>query len=181
MQLIEQINAVQQQAVQLFSGLNPAQLNWKPGPANWSIAQCLHHLMVTNTTYYPIFDKLLNGTYQLSFLQKANPFKKVWGPLLVKMLNPQSVKKLKAPKLFNPSESSLPSDMVEQFSAHQEKLQRYFSRLLLLDINTLVLASPASRFVTYSLNSALQIIVVHEQRHLAQAKTVFQHPNFPKS
>jgi hypothetical protein len=181
MDLFERISAVQQQAVQNFSGLTAAQVNWKPEPTKWSIAQCLNHLMVANTSYFPIFDRLLGGSYHLPFFHRLNPFNKSLGALMVRYLGPQVTKKLTAPKLFTPSASDLPPDIVSRFSEHQETVKAYFSKLQALDCDRIVIVSPASNFVTYSLRSAMQIITVHEQRHLNQARRVFDHPNFPKS
>ena len=45
--LLETIDAeakkVSEDAKQLVAGLSEQQLNWKPGPDRWSIAQCLDH------------------------------------------------------------------------------------------------------------------------------------------
>ena len=179
MGLIEELDGVRQQVEKHFYALNAVQLNWKPEASRWSIAQCLDHLMVTNGTYLPAFDKVLNGTYRLSFFQKLNPFKKAFGPAMVRSLGPQPKKKIKAPALFAPSASELPANTVEQFLEHQEKLKRYFNRLQQLDTENIVIASPVSGFITFSLSDAMKLMVVHEQRHLEQAMAVLHHPNFP--
>ena len=42
-------------ARQLVTGLNDEQLNWKPAPDSWSIAQCLDHLAVTSEKFDQYF------------------------------------------------------------------------------------------------------------------------------
>lgn len=46
-----------------FAGLTADQMNWKPNAGQWSSAQCIHHLIVVNETYFPILDQLGNNTY----------------------------------------------------------------------------------------------------------------------
>jgi len=180
MDLIVGINNTTQKVSQNFSLLTNEQLNWKPDVSKWSIAQCLDHLIVSNSSYFPTFDKLINKTYQLPLLQKLNPFNKVFGPIMVRHLGPQSKQKLKNPKIFTPSTSTLPSTIIDDFSKHQEILINYFNELNFLDKDKIVITSPASSFITYSLHHAMQIITVHEQRHINQAKNVLNHPNYPK-
>ena len=99
---------------------------------------------------------------------------------MVRHLGPQSKQKLKNPKIFTPSTSTLSSAIIEDFSKHQQRLINYFFQLDQLDKDKIVITSPASSFVTYSLHHAMQIITVHEQRHFNQAMNVLNHPNFPK-
>ncbi len=49
-------------ARELVSGLSNAQLNWKPAPEKWSIAQCLDHLTVASREFEGYFsDALVRG------------------------------------------------------------------------------------------------------------------------
>jgi hypothetical protein len=48
-----------------------------------------------------------------------------------------------------------------------------------LDLERIVITSPALSIVTYSLMDAYRVIVVHEKRHVLQAKRVMEEPAFP--
>ena len=48
-----------------------------------------------------------------------------------------------------------------------------------LNLEKIVVTSPAAAAITYSLMDAYRIIVVHEQRHFQQAKRVIQESGFP--
>src|SRR4026208_527684 len=122
MDLVEIINTVREQATYHFTSLGRQQLNWKPAPEKWSIAQCLDHLLLANKNYFPTFDRILSGTYKLGFFQKLNPFKKLAGAYMVKHLGPQVKKKMKAPAIFQPSHSELPSEIVSTFLKQQQDL-----------------------------------------------------------
>src|SRR5215208_7007835 len=115
MDLIEQPELIKEQVRQNFSSLSNGQLNWKPGPAKWSIAQCIDHLLISGSSYFPTFDKLLDGTYKLPLLQRLNPLNKIFGPIMVKSLGPRVTKKLKNPKIFDPSSSAIPTSIVTDF------------------------------------------------------------------
>ena len=51
-------------ARRLFSELSEAQLNWKPAPEKWSIAQCLEHLAVTSSKFDNYFVAALEGAHK---------------------------------------------------------------------------------------------------------------------
>jgi hypothetical protein len=176
----EEIEINSKRVQEKFSFLNIAQINWKAEPTRWSIGQCLDHLIVSNTSYFPAFEKLISHSYRLSFFQKLSPFKKLAGPLMIRSLGPNLKRKLGAPKIFEPSSSNIPADIVQSFLKHQQTLKTYFRQLMNLDTKNLVMASPVTAFITYTLHDAMQILIVHEQRHILQAENVLNHPNFPK-
>jgi hypothetical protein len=55
----------------------------------------------------------------------------------------------------------------DQFARHQERLSQYINDL---DGINIAIASPASKFIVYTLDKALDIITTHEKRHLEQAR-----------
>jgi hypothetical protein len=180
MEAIDHLDLVKQQALRYFSVLSEEQLNWKYNPAKWSIAQCLDHLIVSNKRYFPAFDKVIHHDYKPTAWQKFNPFSKVVGQLMIKMFGPESKKRFKVPNVFKPSESEIPASIVYDFAQHQHDLKNYYLALAKMNIETVVISSPASNFVTYYLSDALKLIANHELRHLNQSLAVFNHPNFPK-
>src|SRR5688500_6631018 len=86
-----------------FSGLTPGQLNWKPSPDRWSIAQCLDHLLVADLLYFPTMKEITRGNYKMSFWEKFNPFSVLFGRMLVHQVSDKTKKKLKAPAVFTPA------------------------------------------------------------------------------
>ena len=67
---ITRIERTSQEASEIFGGLNGTQLNWKPNPDKWSVGQCLDHLIVSNSQYFPIFDEILSGKKTARFGKK---------------------------------------------------------------------------------------------------------------
>jgi hypothetical protein len=59
--LISAANVNTEETRARFGGLAAEQLNWKPSADQWSVAQCMDHLVTTNGTYFPSFEKVLRA------------------------------------------------------------------------------------------------------------------------
>jgi hypothetical protein len=163
-----------------FGGFSPGQLNWKPAENSWSIAQCLDHLITTHSQYFPLFDRLAAGDSKPTTWEKISPLSGFFGRYLIKSLDPDNVKKLKAPGKAQPSASEISGDIVDRFGDHQRQLIEHLQKLPAdLDPAKTIITSPLVGIVTYSLLDCYQIIVVHCWRHLGQAKRVAESDNFP--
>lgn len=155
-----------------FKDLSYEELNWKPNAQSWSVGQCLHHLIVSNESYFPMFEQIQNGTYKTRFWERISPFTGFFGHKLLKSMQ-NTGRKLKVPLIFTPSSSEVPSDIVVQFLQHQEKLMEHLRRIPPEHLRKKV-SSPASKFVTYRLEKLWRILIAHEIRHTLQARAVLQ-------
>jgi hypothetical protein len=162
-----------------FGALTPAQLNWKPGEDRWSVAQCLEHLIVANKGYFSTLESIVKGERKPSLIERIPVLPKLWGKLVVKSQNPSNTRKYKAPKSFQPSQSNLRETIVNDFVDQQHRVMDFMKASRALDLEAIVITSPAVSFVTYSLMDAYRLIVVHEKRHILQAKRVKEEANFP--
>ena len=63
-------------------------------------------------------------------------------------------------------------DVLEKFSKHQAKLKLEIELTEELIETGAVISSPANKNIVYKLQTAFDIIVTHEERHLEQAKEV---------
>src|SRR4249920_3900263 len=79
-----------------FSGISADQLNWKPSPGSWSIGQCLDHLVVSDSSYFSILKKVVDGTYKMNFWERHSPFSAICGRILKDQLQEKVKRKLKA-------------------------------------------------------------------------------------
>jgi len=101
------------------------------------------------------------------------------GKLLIKSLEPATTRKLKAPKRFQPAQSDISGSVINDFVDLQGKVVEKMKATEHLDLERIVITSPVSAAITYSLMDAYRIIVVHEQRHFQQAKRVMEETGFP--
>ena len=162
-----------------FGNLSPTQLNWKPSAERWSVAQCFDHLITSNNGYLPIIDDVLKGRKQ-SVWESMPLLPGLAGKLLIKSLDPASTRKIKAPKRFAPAQSDISATVINDFVDQQTQIAEKMKATAHLDLEKIVITSPVSAAVTYSLMDTYRIIVVHEHRHFQQAKRVTEEITFPQ-
>ena len=167
------------EARRVFGRLSAEQVNWKPRAGEWSVGQCFDHLIVSNRPYVPIFEAILAGRRRPRALERVPVLPRLFGGLLIRVLAPDSGRRVKARPAFLPTHSHLDSAIVATFLEQQRGLLRLMAASRALDLERITITSPVARVVTYSVMDAFRIIVVHEQNHLAQAQRVTESPGFP--
>src|SRR3989449_10339692 len=178
--LVSAANAIADQTLAGFGDLTAPQLNWKPGADQWSVAQCFDHLVTANAAFFPIFEKVLSGEKKNTFWESLPWLPAFWGKMLIKAVAPETTRKLKAPKIFHPSNSSVDVAIIRRFIDQQNRVVRYMNATEDLDLEKITISSPVTRFITYSLMDAYRIIINHEKRHFLQAMRVSEMDGFPK-
>jgi hypothetical protein len=177
--LVEEAKSIAEDAGRSFGSLSTEQLNWRPGANEWSVAQCLDHLVVINSGYFPVLARIEGGQFRPSFKERLPLVPRLFGSLVLKAVRPETQFKSKADPRFGPCTSGIDSGIVTRFIAHQREIIEHMERTAHLDLSRLIITSPVLGFVTYSLLDAYRIIVAHERRHLAQAKRVMNAEGFP--
>jgi len=178
--ILQKGNDARQKVQSDFSNLSLQQLNWKPSPESWSIAQCLNHLVVSDSSYFSILEKITDGSYKMSFWRKYSPFSKIFGRILEDQLREQVGRKLKAPKKFLPAASEFKMEILDRYYKNLDDFSGLIARCGNIDLDKTIITSPAVSFVTYSLRDAMQFLMQHEHRHINQAARVKTDERFPK-
>ncbi|HEX6717968.1 MAG TPA: DinB family protein [Pyrinomonadaceae bacterium] len=176
--LITAASNIAADAKSTFGGLTPSQLNWKPAPERWSVAQCFDHLITSNKGYFPIVEGVLAG-HKPTLWQQMPVLPGLAAKLLIKSLDPASTRKIKAPGKFQPAQSDITASVIGDFVDQQAKIVEKMKATEHLDLEKIIITSPALGFVTYSVMDAYRVIVVHEARHFQQAKRVTEEAAFP--
>ncbi len=173
---IKRTEALVKKTTEEFGSLTAAQLNKKPAPEKWSIAQVFDHLIIYNSTYYPIYEKVATGRHHITLWQKINPLSHLTGIFLLKVLR-SDTKKVKALKSFRPSESNIPPTIINDFIQNTNILLKYFAQIKEedVDVNKTIVQSPAGSIITYTLKDSMDISVTHMERHLKQAEKVMNY------
>jgi hypothetical protein len=115
--LVAAINNVAAEAGTTFGQLTPAQLNWKPSAERWSVAQCFEHLINSNKGYFR--SSIPCSGKETDFQGNAFRCCRYLGGLLIKSLDPATVRKLKAPKKFEPAQSDISATVIDDFITQQ--------------------------------------------------------------
>ncbi len=163
-----------------FSDISGAQLNWKPAPEKWSIAQCLDHLVVSESSYFPELEKIITGTYRMKFWEKYSPFTGIMGRIMKDRLQELPKVKMKAPKKIQPSSSEIDTGIIEGYHKNLDRFLGFISNCRSIDLDKTIISSPITSVVTYSLRDAIQFLIQHEHRHINQAIRVKADANFPQ-
>jgi hypothetical protein len=169
-------------ASDLVRGLTEQQLNWKPDAKQWSIAQCLEHLAVTSKQFNGYFKQLIESARLKWPTNGAIPYRpSLVGGWLIKQVVPETTRKVPAPKVFKPSDSSSIQEPLGLFLKQQEEFVGFVRESEGVDYNRARLRSPVTPLMRYSLADAFVVTIVHGYRHLAQANRVKAMPNFPNT
>lgn len=159
------------EAERLTSVLDDTQLWQKPSDGGWSIGACLAHLNLAGEPYAEKMRAALAET-KASGRRGKGPFRFGFlGGRFVHSLSAQSKGKFKAPKAWHPEPQR---DVLERFTKLQDDLLGLVQASEGLELSRIRVTSPLSPLIRLSLFEALNLVVVHEQRHLAQAQRVRQ-------
>ena len=153
-----------------FGSLSAAELNWKANEATWSVGQVLDHLIVINDSYEPIIQQLKGGTYKPIWLGRVKFLVKFFGDFILQSVEPTRKRKMKTFPIWEPSTSTIDAGIVSKFELHQNRLKDTIRSCAELIDRGAVISSPANRIIVYRLDRAFDIIIMHEKRHLEQAR-----------
>lgn len=168
------LDDISRQALTEFGTLTNEQLNWKPNADTWSIAQNFEHLILVNETYYPVLGSLKAGTYKTPYIAKIGFMVSFLGKTVLNAVQPDRQKKMKTFPIWEPVTSNVNSDIIKRFQIHQDELKQKIKDAKELIERGVVISSPANRNIVYKLETAFDIIVSHEQRHIEQSKELLK-------
>jgi len=177
--VLDELRALTEEARETFGRLTPAQLNWKPSAAEWSVGQCFDHLIVTNRTFFPDIERVAAGTHRTSWWGRVSPLSGFFGRFILRSLDPAKGRKTRAPRVFLPAASDLGVDVIERFAGHQDELSGLLRATRGRDLARTIVTSPVSAVATYSLLDAYRIVAAHERKHCEQARRVTEAEGFP--
>jgi hypothetical protein len=181
--LVAQFDAATADAEALAAGLTETQARWRPRPGAWSVAECVSHLAVLNRTYLDGFARVVadsraagrtgRGPWRLGWFGRT--FTRAMGPVTGRGLG----RKLPAPAAYvPPSDVTLAAAMAD-FRDVQQTLVERVRAAEGLDLDGILVQSPAWPLLRFSLLTAFAALAAHERRHLAQARRVTARPGFP--
>lgn len=147
-------------------------INHKKDDSTWSVGEILSHLIRVNESYYPVFDQLIAGTYETPLLGKVPFLVKSIGNLLYRSMTSKA--KVRTFKVWEPERKEFDLGIINRFKDHQMQLSAYIEKLDPYFETVTVIASPANRFLVYSLDKTIDIVIAHEKRHLEQIKTLLE-------
>ena len=173
------LEAVTQDAQATFGACDVRQLNWRPDPARWSVAQCFEHLLTANGLMFRAAEEALSGTAPRTVWQRMPVMPRVVGRLLVRSQAPGATRKFKAPSKALPGASDIAADVVERFIAQQRDAVQQIQSLDEGHASRAIMTSPFVKVITYSVLDGWRLVLAHDRRHVEQARAVMLSPGFP--
>jgi hypothetical protein len=176
-----QLEAVNTDARDLIAGLTDAQFNWRPAPDQWSIAECLDHLTVTNRELIRPLGAGIMDARAKGWLGRG-PFRHGWliGKF-IRSMEPPVKRRFKAPRIFKPRSAMPLEEVAREFFETQGEVLRLINEANGVNLARVKITSPVTSWVKYSLGQAFDLIATHERRHLWQAREVKGHAAFPRA
>jgi len=168
----KKIDAITIQFQEMFSEVSYETLNKKPNEKQWSISQNIEHLMKVNQSYFPIFKTIEKGKLSIPLIGNFRFYANYIGRTILKSVNPNNSKKIKTSTTWRPIKADGDKQILDNFVLHQETLKNHIAKMEKWIKRNIVIYSPVSKALVYTLPTALEIIITHEERHLNQAKKV---------
>jgi hypothetical protein len=163
-----------------FGDLDEAQLNWRPGAAQWSVAQCFQHLFTANALVLRSAQDAATRPVSSAW-QRIPLLPRIFGRLLIRSQAPSSRWRFTAPPKARPTAIDLPRDIIERFVGQQIGACEWMETVDEGHASRSVMTSPFVRFVTYRVLDGCRLLVAHDRRHFEQARRVLQAREFPAS
>jgi len=130
--------------------------------------------MVINQTYFPVLSYLKSGSYKLPFIGRFGFLVSFLGKTVLNAVKPDRKKKMKTFPIWEPTKSHISFNILERFLKHQTELKQEIEASKELIKMKTIISSPANKNIVYKLETAFDIIVTHEQRHLEQSKEILE-------
>ena len=166
-QLVEGRDAV----VRAIDGLADAQLQFKPQPDSWSIADCVEHLAVTEDLMFALVTKGVANPDGVSL----DPAKD--GRMVAAIVDRS--RKFAAPAAVRPhAHFASPAAAVQHFRDGRERALAY-TRSCTEDLRRLFTPHPLLGEI--DCYRCLLLLALHPARHAAQIEEIKRHPRFPKA
>ena len=167
-----------EKAKSLTAGLSAAQMNWRPQPGKWSIAQNLEHLNFG----YRHFDTIASSiaAARAKGIVGNGPFRYGWlSSWLVRSMEPPPKRKFKAAKVYTPSPDVDAAKALADYLRMTARLTELIQKADGLDLARAKTPFGDLKWVKIPLGARLAHLTTHDRRHLWQAEQVRNDPNFP--
>lgn len=173
-----------QQIKSKFSHYSENQLNWKPNPTTWSLAEIFAHLNAYAKFYHQTLNDRIDRTrfrtprinYTSSPLGKS-----AW--VSMKLGNARNVKrKFNAPNEYNPTinPALVTGNEIAALLAGQHEFLAIIEKSVSVNLKKVKVPISISKLVRLRLGDALLFVAYHNDRHLQQAMNLTKQAQFPK-
>ncbi len=160
-------------AQQRFRSLSTDELNRRPSPSRWSVGECLEHLNIVGGYYLPSIARRIAKAQARGSKPTATIKQGFFGGRFIgAMRTPASEKAYTTPQRYAPTGNRLPRTVAEVFSRQLDELLRLVLLARQVNANAVLIPNAVFPLLLLRLADQLEFLVVHIQRHVAQADAV---------
>jgi hypothetical protein len=170
--LLDYFKTTKDRLLNNVKGLSEDQLNFKPDPERWSVAECIEHITVTENTNMDRIMEVLKTDADPSDRSKIT----VTDEVVLKRYTDRSSKR-------KTGETLIPTN---RFGSYEATLKAFVEkRNSNIDFISKTQDDLRNRITTFSygtvdLYQCLLALVAHSERHIVQLEEVIADPKFPK-
>jgi len=175
----DELQRIGDNARDAFGSLDARQLNWKPDPSRWSVAQCLEHLVTADRLMTEAASRALDPASPRTIWQRLPFLPALLGTMMVRSQAPGGTRKFVAPSTSRPATSDISPDVLDRFVAQHRVTVEQVQRLDAARAERTIMTSPFVGVITYSVLDGWRLMVAHDHRHIEQAQRVRTSPGFP--
>lgn len=155
-------------------GLTEEQLHFSPGEGQWSISQCVEHIILSEPMIFGMFRQEISKPKSSETSQKPSHSDEE----IINSITSRS-EKYQAPEILKPTGKY--KNMKEALAAFENGRKEIIDYIQNADINALrnhISQGPAGPVDGYQ---NLLFITTHSDRHILQIEEIKAHPNYPKN
>ena len=161
------------EVIEQYQNLPSDVLIQSPDEGGWNITDCFEHLNSYLAFYQPrlqtAVDKAPLVSHDMIFHYS------VVGRYFIRLMDPQqSSKKMKAMKRHLPLKSKAPHQVIAHFIQHMEEVLLLLKQCREHDLKRMRIATSISSFIRLNGGDALHFLLMHNERHLAQARKLLR-------
>ena len=172
--LRREADEAREQLQSLVSPLSDEELQWRPAPRKWSVAEILTHLSLTAKVCLPALDRAVQEAEQRGW-QSLGPFRlTTMGKFFVWYVEPPPAIRLPAPMGLVPRLTGTPREAWPEFLHWHAAVLERMERAAGLDLNRARFQSPFAKFVRMDLLALFSVFTAHERRHIWQMRNLLR-------
>lgn len=167
------LQAASREAEGLWAAMPAEVLEGPPGAGQWSPAQCLEHLAMTNYLYIGAMRTAIKPALHLRNHERSGPVKPGFPTRwFLSHLEPPVKQKVRAPRRVTPAPVVDARAALKEFQQSQAAVVELLMECRHLDLNRIRFANPFFQALRFTVGAGFLIIAAHERRHLWQAARV---------
>ena len=167
--LVHRVEQIQHESQNAFQPLDPETLNQLSPSGGWSIAQCLEHLNRYSRFYHSEIKQAIRKAHEKGRKPEEQVAYGFLGTRFIQMIAPGTTKNMKTRKHLDPGKESFGAEVVEEFLEHQHELLNIIALARETNLNQVKIKVEVMPMLKFRLGACLEFLVLHEERHLAQA------------